>query len=441
MENGRSASNTLEHFWMPFTANRDFKADPRLVNRAEGLYYWTHQGEKVLDGSSGLFCCALGHGRPEIADAVAAQLKELDFASPFQSGHPLSFEVARRVAGLTPDGLNRVFFANSGSEAVETALKIALAYFHSIGEAGRTRFIGRERAYHGVNVGGMTLGGIPKNREAFAAVLPGVAHLRHTGDAGNPFQRGQPGNGADLADDLERFCGLYGPGSIAACFVEPIAGSTGVLVPPVGYLERLREICDAHGILLVFDEVICGFGRTGAAFAAETFAVTPDMITMAKALTNGAQPMGAVAVREDIYDTIVDAAPDGAIELFHGYTYSGHPAACAAALAVLDIYDAENVFARAAGMSGHFLDAIFALEDIPAVTGIRGYGMLAGLDVAPGTVPGARGTDIMKRLFKAGLHVKFTGDTALVAPPLVAETGHIDEMCAILRETLEGLEI
>jgi beta-alanine--pyruvate transaminase len=428
--------NSLENHWMPFTANRDFKADPRLFVRGEGVHYWNHKGGRVLDGSSGLFCCAAGHGRREIADAVARQLLEMDYAPPFQAGHPLGFELARRVAALMPRGLDYVFFCNSGSESVDTALKIALAYHRARGEGQRLRFVSRERAYHGVNLGGTSLSGMMRNRETFGAVIPGVVHMRHTWKAESRFTKGQPETGAELADDLQRFVDLYGATSIAACFVEPIAGSTGVLVPPRGYLERLREICDRHGILLIFDEVICGFGRTGKAFAAQSFGVTPDMITMAKALTNGAQPMGAVAVSDTIYDTVVNGAPEGAVELFHGYTYSAHPAACAAGLAALDIYQREGLFERAAALSPYFLDAVFSLSDLPIVTDIRGYGLLAGFDLAPAARPGQRGMEATKKLFAAGLHIKFTGDAAIVAPPLVAEKAHIDQICSILREVL-----
>lgn len=430
------ATNTLEYQWMPFTANREFKADPKLLVKGAGVHFWNHKGERLLDGSSGLFCSALGHCRPEIAEAVYEQLQELDYTAPFNCGHPAAFELARRVAQLTPEGLNRVFFANSGSEAVETAMKIALAYHLARSEGQRTRFVSRERAYHGVNFGGVSLSGMVKNRDAFGPGLPGVHHMRTTVLPEHKFVRGQPETGAELADDLARIAANFGPNTIAACFVEPIAGSTGVLVPPMGYLQRLREICDQHGILLVFDEVICGFGRIGAPFGAQAFGVTPDIMTMAKALTNGAQPMGAVAVREEVYDTVVGASPEGAIELFHGYTYSGHPAACAAGLATLDIYEKENIFARAADMAPYFLDAIYALQDIPVVTDIRGYGMLAGVDVAPADRPGARGHEIQKRLYDAGLHVKFTGDAGVIAPPLVAERSHIDEICSILRQVL-----
>ncbi|HVR65275.1 MAG TPA: aspartate aminotransferase family protein [Verrucomicrobiae bacterium] len=431
------SANSLEQHWAPFTSNREFKSEPRLITKAEGMYYWNHRGEKLIDGSAGLFCAAAGHCRKEITEAVSKQLATLDFASPFQSGHPLSFELARRVAQITPGDLNYVFFTNSGSESVDTAMKIALAYQRARGEGTRTRFVSRERAYHGVNLGGVALSGLVRNREAFAIGVANVVHMRHTWLPENKFVKGQPETGADLANDLQRFVDLYGASTLAACFVEPIAGSTGVLIPPKGYLERLREICDKHGILLVFDEVICGFGRTGKAFAADSFGVLPDILTMAKGLTNGAQPMGAVACSTKVYDTIVDAAPDGAIELFHGYTYSGHPAACAAGLATLDIYEREGLFERAAELSEYFLDSVFALSDLPIVTDIRGYGLLAGIDLAPmDGKPGLRGLDCTKRLFNSGMHIKFTGDAGIIAPPLIADKKHVDEICAIFRKTL-----
>ena len=432
-------ANTLENHWMPFTSNRDFKADPRLLVRGEGVYYWDHKGGKILDGSSGLFCSAAGHCRPEIAEAVYRSLQENDFAPPFQSGHPASFELAEKVSRLTPDGLDHVFFTTSGSDAVDTALKIAMAYHRARGEGHRTRFVSRERAYHGVNIGGTSLGGMVKNRETFSGFMPNVVHMRHTWLEESRFTKGQPETGAYLADDLDRFAQTYGGSAVAACFVEPIAGSTGVLVPPKGYLERLREICDAHGILLVFDEVICAFGRTGKAFAAQAFGVTPDIITMAKALTNAAVPMGAVAVKDEIYDTVVGAAPENAMELFHGYTYSGHPTACAAGLAALEIYEKEKLFERAADLAPYFLDQVFSLQDMDVVTDIRGYGMIAGIDLAVGDAPGARGTQVQKDLFWSGLHVKFTADTGIIAPPLVVEKKHIDDIIRILRETLEKI--
>ena len=432
-------ANTLENYWMPFTANRDFKADPRLMVKGEGIYYWDHKGGKIIDGSSGLFCSAAGHCRPEIADAVSAQLRENDFTPPFQSGHPGSFELAAKVSSLMPDGINHVFFTNSGSESIDTALKIAMAYHRARGEGQRTRFVSRERAYHGVNIGGTSLGGMVKNRETFSGLMPSIVHMRHTWLEKNRFAKGQPEHGAELAEDLQRAVETYGGSTIAACFIEPIAGSTGVLVPPKGYLERLREICDTHGILLVFDEVICGFGRTGKAFAAQSFGVTPDIITMAKALTNGALPMGAVAVDDEIYDTVVNAAPENAVELFHGYTFSGHPTACAAGLAALEIYEKENLFERAAELSPYFLDQVYSLQDLNAVTDIRGYGLIAGFDVATGDAPGQRGTQLQKDLFWSGLHVKFTGDTGIIAPPFVAEKEHIDQIVGILREKLAEL--
>ena len=430
------ATNTLEYYWMPFTSNRDFKEHPRIFVRGEGVHYWNHQGGQVIDGSSGLFCCAAGHGRREIADAVAEQIMELDYGPPFQGGHPAQFELARRIAALTPEGIDKVFFTNSGSESVDTAIKISLAYHRARGDGQRMRMVSRERAYHGVNIGGTSLSGLVKNREAFGVGMAGVAHMRHTWLPQNRFSKGQPEHGAELADDLERIAAMYGPDTVAAVFIEPIAGSTGTLVPPVGYLERVREICDKHGILLIFDEVITGFGRTGSAFAAHSFNVKPDIMTMAKALTNGNQPMGAVAVDDRIYDTICNATKGDGIEFFHGYTYSGHPAACAAGIATMDIYEREGLFDRAAELSPYFLDAIFSLSDVASITDLRGYGMIAGFDVVPGDRPGARGLEVQKKLFEAGLHVKMTGDSGIVAPPLVAEREHVDEICDILRRVL-----
>ncbi len=341
-----------------------------------------------------------------------------------------------RVAALTPRGLDHVFFCNSGSEAVDTAMKIALAYHLARNEGQRSYFVSRERAYHGVNIGGTALSGMVRNRDTYGALLPGVLHLRHTLLPENRLTRGMGRAGAELADDLLRFVNLVGEKRIAAVFVEPIAGSTGVLVPPHGYLERLREICDRYGILLVFDEVICGFGRTGAAFAATSFSVTPDIMTMAKALTNGAQPMGAVAVRTSIYRTIVDAAPEGAPEFFHGYTYSAHPAACAAGLATLEIYAREQLFARARELSGYFLDRMFALQDLSAVHDVRGYGLLAGIELKAGKAPGARGGELQAKLFDRGLHVKTTGDDAIMAPAFIATHEDIDLMSAMLRDAI-----
>lgn len=425
----------LENHWMPFTSNRDFKSSPRIVVRGEGVYIYSDDGRRILDGSSGLFCCAAGHSRPEIAEAVYSQLKELSYVAPFQLAHPLSFELARRLANLTPAGLDHLFFVNSGSEAVETAVKIAFAYHYARGEGQRHRFVSRQRAYHGVNLAGVSLSGMMKNRQAFGPGLPGVAHMRHTWLPENRFVRGQPETGIELAEDLETIAQQFGPDTIAACIVEPVAGSTGCLIPPRGYLERLREICDLHDILLIFDEVICGFGRLGTTFASDAFDVIPDIMTMAKALTNASQPMGAVAVSGGVFDSIVDAAPNGSVEFFHGYTYSAHPAACAAGIATLDIFEKEALIKRSADLSPYFLEQVFALSDIDIITDIRGYGLFAGFDLELDGLPGSRGLDFQKRLYRNGLHLKMTGDSGLIAPPLVSEKRHVDQLCDIVRKT------
>ncbi len=430
---------SMDEYWMPFTPNRDFKHEPKMVVRAEGMYVWNERGDRLIDASSGLFCVNAGHCRKEIAQAVGAQLNELDFIAPFTRGHPKQFELASRVAAMTPGDLNRIFFTNSGSEAVDTAMKVALAYWQAKGQGGRTMFISRERAYHGVNFGGISLAGIANNRRRFGPMLPGIAHMRHTHIKENLFEPGEGTNGVELAEDLVRFINLYGAENIAACFVEPIAGSTGCLVPPKGYLKRLREICDANSILLVFDEVITGFGRTGQNFAAQSFGVTPDLMTMAKGITNGAQPMGAVAISERIHDTIFNAAPEGGIEFFHGYTYSGHPAACAAGLATLDIYQRDGLFERGRELSPYFLQGLFSLRDVPVVSDIRGYGMFGAIDVQTEGMPGKRGHALQKKLFDNGLHLKATGDCAIVAPPLIAERAHVDSMVEILRRTLKSI--
>ena len=429
-------ANSLEEHWMPFTANRHFKADPRIISSAKGMYYSTDRGEQILDASAGLFCVAAGHGRPEIADAAHKALLEMDYVPPFQFGHPASFSLARRLSRMTPGDLDHIFFTNSGSESVDSAMKIALAYHKARGEGQRMRFVGRERAYHGVNFGGLSVAGMINNKKAFGLGLPGTLHLRHTHLPEHHMVRGQPETGAEMAEDLQRFVELHGADSIAACLVEPIAGSTGVLVPPKGYLKRLREICDEHGILLIFDEVICGFGRTGKQFGSHSFDVVPDMITMAKALTNGVVPMGAVACNEKVYEGITGAAPKDTIELFHGYTYSGCPVAAAASHAALTIYEEEELVERSAKMSPKLLDAVFSLQDIPAVKNIRGYGMLAGIDLAPDGAPGRRGTQAIQDFYAAGLMVKMTGDCALVSPPLVVEEKHLDEMQDKLRKVL-----
>jgi beta-alanine--pyruvate transaminase len=428
---------SLESFWMPFTANRSFKERPRLLSRSAGMYYWTADGRQILDGVAGLWCVNAGHGRPEITQAVARQLETLDYAPPFQMGHPAAFELANAVTAIAPQGLDHVFFTNSGSEAVDTALKIALAWHRLRGEGARTRLIGRERGYHGVGFGGITVGGIVANRKMWSAsLLPGADHLPHTHDlARNAFSRGQPDEGAGFADELERLAALHDASTIAAVIVEPIAGSTGVLIPPRGYLQRLREICDRHGILLIFDEVITGFGRTGSPFAAQEFGVVPDMITLAKGLTNGSVPMGAVLVKRGIYDTFMQGPP-GAIELFHGYTYSAHPIACAAGLATQRIYRGDGLFERAKAMAPYWSDAVHALKGRKNVVDLRAYGLVAGIELAPREgVPGARGYDALVAAFNAGLLIRITGDTIAMSPPLIIERKDVDR----LFETLAGI--
>ncbi len=436
-----AATPNLDHHWLPFTPNRDFHDEPKLFSRAEGVHYYTPDGRAVLDGCSGLFTTPVGHGRKDIAEAVYKQLLELDFVSSFQRSHPKAFEAAERVARLTPDGIDKVFFCNSGSEAVDTAMKIAMAYHRARGQSSRTMFVSRERAYHGVGFGGVALSGLVNNRRTFGPGLPTTVHMRHTHLPDTRYHMGEPETGVELAEDLLRIVQLHGAENIAACFVEPIAGSTGMLVPPKGYLKRLREICSTNGILLVFDEVITGFGRTGKAFASQSFGVKPDIITMAKAITNGVQPMSAVAVDNSVYKTIVEDSPNprAANEFFHGYTWSAHPAACAAAIATIDIYEKERLFERASQMSAYFLEGLISLKDIPIVTDIRGFGLAGGIDVAPTQIPGERGHILQKKLYDNGLHIKTTGDTGILAPPFVMTTDHIDQMIDISRKTLQAL--
>jgi beta-alanine--pyruvate transaminase len=429
----------LEALWLPFTANRQFKASPRLLARASGMHYWTPDGRQILDAVAGLWCVNAGHGRREITQAVAAQLETMEYAPPFQMAHPLAFTLANELVKIAPRGLDHVFFTNSGSESVDTALKIALAYHRMRGEASRTRLIGRERAYHGVGFGGISVGGIASNRKVWSASLvPGVDHLPHTHDlAKNAFARGVPAHGAHLADDLERLVALHDASNIAAVIVEPIAGSTGVLIPPRGYLERLREICDRHGILLIFDEVITGFGRTGSPFAAQEFGVTPDMITLAKGLTNGSVPMGAVLVSKAVYESFMQG-PDG-IELFHGYTYSGHPTACAAGLATLGIYQREGLLTRAKTLGKQWEDAAHALRELPHVADIRNYGLILGLELE--SIPGKLGTrafEVFRQCFERGMLVRQTGETIALSPPLIIEAAQIDQIFSTLREVLRA---
>jgi len=438
---GMTAPNPrLDTLWMPFTANRQFKQAPRLLARASGMEYFTPEGRRVLDAAAGLWCVNAGHGRKEITAAVAHQLETLDYAPAFQMGHESAFELASQLAALCPPGLDRIFFTNSGSESVDTALKIALAYHRVRGDAARTRLIGRERAYHGVGFGGITVGGIVANRKTWSAsLIPGADHLPHTHDlARNAFSRGLPAHGAELADELERLVALHDASTIAVVIVEPVAGSTGVLLPPKGYLERLRAICDRHGILLIFDEVITGFGRTGSAFAAQEFGVTPDLITMAKGLTNGCIPMGAVAAKQSIYEAFMQGPP-GTIELFHGYTYSAHPAACAAGLATLDIYRREGLLTRAKELAKTWEDAVHGLRGLPQVIDTRNYGLIAAIEFEPlPGKPGARAFEIFLKCFERGLMVRTTGDTLALSPPLIIEPRHIDEIFGTLSAVLRG---
>jgi len=431
-------TNNLEAFWMPFTANRQFKAHPRLLAGAEGMHYQTVEGRRVLDGTAGLWCVNAGHGRREIADAVHAQALKLDYAPSFQMGHPIAFEAAARLATMLPAGLDHVFFTNSGSESVDTALKIAIAYHRIRGEGTRTRLIGRERGYHGVGFGGISVGGISNNRKFFGSLLPGVDHLPQTHNLErNAYSRGEPQWGAHLADDLERLVALHDASTIAAVIVEPVAGSTGVLVPPKGYLQRLRQVCDKHGILLIFDEVITGFGRLGASFASEYFGVVPDLATMAKGVTNGTVPMGAVAARKGIYDAFMQG-PEGAIELFHGYTYSGHPLAAAAALATFDIYARDGLFERAKALSAYWEDAVHSLKGLPHVIDLRNIGLVAGIELEPmAGKPAARAYEAFIKCYERGLLIRTTGDIIALSPPLIVEKSHIDEMFGTLGDVLK----
>ncbi len=434
---------SLDSLWMPFTANRQFKAAPRMFVAAKDMYFTTDDDRQVLDGTSGLWCVNAGHCRPRIVEAIKRQLDTLDYCPAFQMGHPTEFRVADLLRDLAPGDLNHVFFANSGSEAVDTALKIALAYQRVRGEGQRTVLIGRERGYHGVGFGGISVGGIPANRKAYGSMLPRVDHMPHTHNLEkNAFSRGQPLWGAHLADELEsRIIALHDASNIAAVIVEPAAGSTGVLIPPVGYLQRLREICDKYGLLLIFDEVITGFGRTGHAFAAETFGVIPDMITFAKGVTNATIPLSGVLVRPAIHDAIVNNAPPGMVELFHGYTYSGHPVATAAAEATLGLYHEEKLFERARELAPYFENAAHALKGSRHVIDIRNYGMMAGieLDPRPGK-PGARAFEVFLRCFEKGVLIRVTGDIIALSPPLIIEKAQIDQLADTIAEVLKTID-
>ncbi|MGH8063022.1 MAG: aspartate aminotransferase family protein [Pseudoxanthomonas sp.] len=434
------APASMDAFWMPFTANKQFKAAPRLLASASGMYYKTVDGREVLDATAGLWCCNAGHSRPRIVEAVKTQIGTLDFAPNFSMSSPLPFVLAERLAELAPGNLNHVFYTNSGSESVDSALKMAIAYHRARGEGQRTRLIGREKGYHGVGFGGISVGGLPNNRKWFGPGLPGVDHLRHTLDIGrNAFSKGLPEYGIELAEDLERMVALHDASTIAAVIIEPISGSAGVVIPPDGYLKRIRELCTKHGILLIFDEVITGFGRVGNAFAAQRFDVLPDMITAAKGLTNGCVPMGAVLVSDDIHDAFMQG-PDNAIDLFHGYTYSGHPLACAAAIATLDTYAEESLFDKAIELGDYWQEGIHSLKGLPNVVDIRNYGLIGAIEMAPRPgAPGTRGYDVFTRAFNHGnLLTRLTGDVLALSPPLIVEKPHIDRIFEVLADTLRA---
>ena len=433
-ENRTTVPNSLNEHWMPFTSNKDFKENPRLITEANGVYLKNHEGKTMIDGSSGLFCNPLGHGRREITEAVTKQLETLDYCQPFQQGFGGSFELATKISKHTPGNLNRIFYTICGSTAVETAIKIAVAYHKAKGNGQRFRFVGRERAYHGMNIGCVSIGGMVNNVKTFASILmPGVQHMRHTHLQEHKFVSGQPETGAELANDLERICANFGAENIAACIVEPVSGPTGTLVPPKGYLQKLREICTKHGILLIFDEVITGWGRMGSTFASQEFGVEPDMMTMAKATTNGVVPMGVVACKDEIYDAVMDASPKGAVELFHGYTYSGIPVSVAAALAVQEIFEKEDIFNKVKGMVSYFQKSLFSLKDLDSVENIRGYGLMGGIDMKMNIKPGKAGFECFKACYKAGVNFKATGDCLIIAPQFICEKKHIDEIIDKLR--------
>ncbi len=431
---------SMDAYWMPFTANRQFKRAPRLLAKAQGMHYWTPEGRQILDGCAGLWCVNAGHARPKIVAAITAQAAEMDFAPSFNMGHPKAFELAERLVELAPAGLEKVFFTTSGSEAVETALKIALGYHRARGEGSRTRLIGRERGYHGVNFGGTSVGGIVGNRKAFGPLLPGIDHIRHTHDmARNAYSKGVPEHGAEWADDLERLIALHDASTIAAVIVEPVAGSTGVLLPPKGYLQRLRALCDKHGILLIFDEVISGFGRLGTPFAADFFGVTPDLMTVAKAITNGSVPMGAVFAKRSIHDAFM-SGPEHLIEFPHGYTYSAHPLACAAALGTLDTYAEEGLLTRGATMAPVFENALHSLRGTSAVIDVRNIGLVGGIELEPlPGQPGKRAFDVLLGCWERGLLIRTTGDTIALSPPLIVENAHIEQMVGTISDVLKQL--
>lgn len=440
MSKSAYGTNNLDAFWMPFTANKQFKQNPRLLVSAKDMHYKSHDGREILDGTAGLWCCNAGHGRPRIVEAVQKQVAELDYAPAFQMGHPKAFELAARLAAMLPSPLDHVFFTNSGSESVDTALKIALAYHRAKGNGTKVKLIGRERGYHGVGFGGISVGGISGNRKTFGNALSGIDHIRHTHDlARNAYTRGEPEYGAEFADDLEKVIALHDASNIAAVIVEPVAGSTGVLIPPKGYLKRLREICTKHDILLIFDEVITGFGRLGTPFAVDYFGVVPDLVTTAKGITSGVIPMGAVFASSDIYQAFMNG-PENLIELFHGYTYSGHPVACAAALATLDTYEEEGLLTRAAELSDYWADALHALKGLPNVIDIRNLGLIGAIELSPiDGAPTKRAFQAFLNAYEKGVLIRTTGDIIALSPPLTISKGQIEHLFDTLADVLKNL--
>lgn len=434
-------TNNLDAFWMPFTANRVFKEDPRMINGAKGVHYYTTDGREILDSASGLWCCNAGHCHPKIIEAISKQAAEYDYVPPFQMGHPIAYEFAERIGQMLPGKLNRIFFTNSGSEATDTALKIAVAYQRLRGEGTRTRLIGRVRGYHGTGWGGTSVGGMVNNRKTYGPLLPGTDHLSTTHNIEkNAFSRGEPDYGVHLAEEVEQLVGLHDASTIAAVIVEPVAGSTGILPPPKGYLKRLRELCTKHGILLIFDEVVTAFGRLGGGSASEVLGVEPDMVCMAKGLTSGTVPMGAVAVQQGIYDDFMEGTPAG-IELFHGYTYSGHPLASAAGIAAMDVYEGEGLFEQAAELAPYFEDAMHSLKGEPNLIDVRNLGLMAGIELAPREgAPGARGYEAFLEGYKRGVFYRLNGEIFQIAPPLISTREHVDQMVDVMAETFRAID-
>ena len=430
----------LDNYWLPFTPNKKFKANPRLLTSAKGMFYKSDDGREVLDGIAGLWCTNAGHCHPKIVAAVQNQAAELDYATAFNMSHPKAFELAEKVSSLTPKGLDRIFYGNSGSEAVETAMKVALAYHASKGDGQKTKFVGREKGYHGVNFGGVSVGGLTPNRKSFGPLLPGIDHMPHTWDTEHmAFSKGQPEWGLHLADELEKILILQDPSTVAAVIIEPVTGSGGVIVPPVGYLERIREICTKHNVLLIFDEVITGFGRLGCCFAANRFNVRPDMITMAKGLTSAMIPMSAVAFDNSIYDQLMEG-PEAMIELFHGYTYSGHPVACAAGIAALDVYEEEGLFDRAKEMEPHFQEAIHSLKGLNQVIDIRNIGLMGAIHFGSDGLPATEfAAKVFQHCYDNNVLVRYSGEFLVLSPSLIVEKEHLDTIADALKAAITSV--